>query len=619
MRPGPSGADNRNLLLAMVLAMGILFGYDAFVLKPMRDAQRREAAVRAEQSARAAPAPISADSGESGIAAGAIAPLPRPSLLAQTARIAVQSDNLDGSINLTGARIDDVSLRAYRTALAPTSPEVTLLSPQGASFAADAFFGWEERAIVAPLAGASTLWLALDAGPLTPARPIKLQTETGDGLRITRTLSVDKDYLFTIADRVENLGKAARIARPFAVARRQGLPENYKINGIVHQGMTGVFGAKAVLHETKFEAAKKHAKEKARGARQAESRLIELDSKGGWMGLTDHYWLTALIPDQTETLTAQYDSRPDGGRDDFRATYRGSFREIAPGEAIVYTQRLFVGAKRAELLKRYEVDLAIPQFDKAIDWGNFWFFTRPVYALIHYFFKLFGNYGLAIMALTVLVKVCLFPVVNQTYKSMGKMRLLAPKMKEIQERFASDKARQQQETIALYQREKVNPMAGCLPMLVPIPIFFALYKVLTVTIELRHQPFFGWIKDLSAPDPTSWVNLFGLLPFAAPTHLPLIGVVFALGAWPLLYGLAQWGTMALNPPPPDPIQARIFQFMPILFTFIYAGLAAGLVIYWTWSNLLTMIQQYIIMRRQGVETEFDKFIARRLKRADQPA
>lgn len=617
MRPGPSGADNRNLLLAMVLAMGILFGYDALVLKPMRDAQRREIALRQEQAAKAAPGLT--DPGEAARPSGPLAPVPREALVAASARIPLNSANLDGSISLIGARLDDVALRAYRTQLAPDSPEVTLLSPRGAAFAADAFFGWEEREIIESLAGASTQWQALDAGPLTPQTPIRLVTEARGGLRITRTISLDEDFLFTIADRVENLGNGPRYVRPFAVTRRQGLPENYKLNGIVHQGMTGVFGAKPVLHETKFEAAKKHAKEKARGARQAESRIIELDGKGGWMGLTDHYWLTALIPDQNETLTTYYDSNPDGGRDDFRATYRGSFREIAPGEAILYSQRLFVGAKRAEILKRYETDLGIPQFDKAIDWGNFWFFTRPVYSLIHWFFKLFGNFGLAIMAVTVVVKLCLFPLVNHTYKAMGKMRLLAPKMKEIQERFASDKARQQQETIALYQREKINPMAGCLPMLVPIPIFFALYKVLTVTIELRHQPFFGWIKDLSAPDPTSWVNLFGLLPFAAPTHLPVIGLVFALGVWPLLYGLAQWGTMALNPPPPDPIQARIFQLMPILFTFMFAGLAAGLVIYWTWSNLLTMIQQYVIMRRQGVETELDKFIARKLKRASSPA
>jgi YidC/Oxa1 family membrane protein insertase len=617
MRPGPSGADNRNLLLAMVLAMGILFGYDALVLKPMRDAQRREIALRQEQAAKAAPGLT--DPGETARPSGPLAPVPREELVAASARIPLSSANLDGTISLIGARIDDVALRAYRTQLAPDSPEVTLLSPRGAAFAADAFFGWEEREIIESLAGASTPWQALDAGPLTPTTPIRLVTEARGALRIIRTISMDEDFLFTLADRVENLGDGPRFVRPFAVTRRQGLPENYKLNGIVHQGMTGVFGAKPVLHETKFEAAKKHAKEKARGARQGESRIIELDGKGGWMGLTDHYWLTALIPDQNETLTTYYDANPDGGRDDFRATYRGSFREIAPGEAILYSQRLFVGAKRAEILKRYETDLAIPQFDKAIDWGNFWFFTRPVYSLIHWFFKLFGNFGLAIMAVTVVVKLCLFPLVNHTYKAMGKMRLLAPKMKEIQERFASDKARQQQETIALYQREKINPMAGCLPMLVPIPIFFALYKVLTVTIELRHQPFFGWIKDLSAPDPTSWVNLFGLLPFAAPTHLPVIGLVFALGVWPLLYGLAQWGTMALNPPPPDPIQARIFQLMPILFTFMFAGLAAGLVIYWTWSNLLTMIQQYIIMRRQGVETELDKFIARRLKRAGSPA
>jgi len=320
-----------------------------------------------------------------------------------------------------------------------------------------------------------------------------------------------------------------------------------------------------------------------------------------------------MIPAQDETITAWYDSRPEGSRDDFRAAYRGSFREIAPGASAAYTQHLFAGAKETELLQRYQKDLGAPQLDRAIDWGNFWFFTRPLYWLLHNFGLWLGNYGLAIMATTVVIKAVFFPLVNQSYKSMSKLRLLQPKMKEVQEKFAADKQRQQQEMIALYQREKINPLAGCLPMLIPIPIFFALYKTITVTIEVRHAPFIGWIRDLSAPDPTTIFNLFGLLPFD-PTGWPLIGSLLAIGVWPLLNGLTMWGITSLSPPPTDPVQARIFQLIPILYVFLFASFAAGLVIYWTWSNLLTIAQQYVIMRRNGVETELDKFVAKRLRR-----
>lgn len=608
MRPGPSGADNRNLILAMVLIMALVFAYETFVLGPQRQARQREAAFRAEQAQQLQQQAPGAE------AVTPDEPLSREVALGASQRAPFLGAGVAGSLNLTGARIDDLALLNYRERLSPESERVTLLSPLDAAYSADAVFGWEERNVDAPLAGASTPWRQLSEGPLTPENPLLLQAQPEPGLTITRRVELTDEFLFTITDELANTGDRPRSVRPYGLVRREGLPQGYRQNGIVHQGMIGVFGAdQKILRDVKFERAQKLARDVAAGRRPSEEPILTETSRGGWLGLTDHYWLNAIIPSQEEPLTARFNARPDGADNFFIARYDGDYRELPAGGAISYTQRFFSGAKQNDLLQRYEEQLGVADFDKAIDWGNFWFLTRPLFGLLHWFYGLFGNYGLAIMAGTVVIKLLLFPLVSHSYKAMSKLRLIQPKMKEIQERYAADKQRQQQEMIALYQREKINPMAGCLPMLAPIPVFFALYKVLTVTIDLRHAPFFGWIQDLSAPDPTTIFNLFGLLPFD-PTAVPVIGSVLALGVWPIFYGVTMWGTMALNPPPPDPVQARIFQFLPLVFTFIFAGFAAGLVIYWTWSNLLTMLQQYIIMRRNGVVTEFDKFLAKRLGR-----
>ncbi|MGE3866384.1 MAG: membrane protein insertase YidC, partial [Hyphomonadaceae bacterium] len=396
-----------------------------------------------------------------------------------------------------------------------------------------------------------------------------------------------------------------------SVVRRHGLPEDFIASGIVHQGLTGVLGPQQLLEEVKYDKARKHAEQKAKGEKLADTPLFTAEGRGGWLGVSDHYWLTALIPDQQETIRATYDSTQTAAYVDYRVDYVGNPRAIAPGAAIHYTQRFFAGAKRVDLLQNYEKTLGAPHFDKAVDWGNFWFLTRPFFTVLDYLGKWAGNFGIGILLTTILVKLLLFPLVNQSFDMMSKMRKLQPKMKEIQERFAADKQRQQQETMALYQREKINPIAGCLPILLQIPVFFALYKTLTVTIEMRHAPFFGWIHDLSAPDPTTLFNLFGLLPYD-PTAIPFIGTFLHLGVWPILYGVTMFALQSLSPPPPDPVQAQIFKFLPIIFTFLFAAQPAGLVIYWTWSNSLSILQQYVIMRRNGVETEFDKFVAKRL-------
>ena len=610
---GPPGADNsRNLILAVVVSMIILFAYEFFVLGPQQRArvaeERAKAQVAQQQAKKAAPAPAAAQI------------VPREVALARSERITFDTPAIDGSINLEGARFDDLSLRQYHETV-ERKTEVTLLKPQDVRGAFDAFFGWEDAAGQAPI-GARTPWTAPKGATLAVGAPVVLTAATPEGLTVTRTISIDERYVFTVTDRVRNGGAAEVTLRPFATVRRTGLPPDFVPNQIVHQGMLGVFGPKLLLNEATYQKAQKHAKDKASGRRLEEDRLIAARGEGGWLGFSDHYWLAALIPPQKtaqapgETIDAWFDARPgaDGvaapTTDNFRAAYRGQPRTVAPGQEITYTQHFFAGPKKVSVLKDYQAALSIPNFDKAVDWGFLWFLTRPIFWLLDHFGAWFGNFGLAILGVTVVVKLLLFPLVNRSYEAMSKLKLLQPKMKEIQERYAKDPQRQQQEMIKLYQTEKVNPVAGCLPILAQIPIFYALYKVLTVTIEMRHAPFFGWINDLSAKDPTSWINLFGLLPFDPSflTALPLIGGLFAIGIWPILYGITMWGVQSLSPPAPDPIQRQIFAILPIVFVFLFASFAAGLVIYWTWSNLLSILQQYVIMRRNGVDTEFDKLV-----------
>lgn len=594
-RPGQGPGDTRNLIIAMVLGGAILFGWDAFVAKPARQERQRETQI-AEQQQSANPPPAIVSREES---------------LESSAgqRVQVVTPALDGTILLQGARFDDLNLRQYRRAIDRDSPEVTLLSPSGAPHSQDVFFGWEERDQRFGGIGAADTWrLAEGASTLTPETPITLTIDS-DGLEVRRTIAVDQNYVFTVTDVVRNVSDAPRDVRPFGAVRREGLPEAFRGQQIVHQGMVGVFGPEPRLHEERYENAQKHARDKTRGKAGEDERILELAGPGGWMGLGDHYWLTAMIPDQREQVSAYYDASPAGAESLFRAAYRGAWRTIQPNQEVTYTQHLFAGAKRVDLLRQYQRDLNAPDFDKAVDWGFLFFFTRPFFAMLDFFGKFAGNFGLGILMATVVIKVVLFPIVYQSNMAMAKLRKVQPKMKEIQERFAADKQRQQQEMIKLYQTEKINPVAGCVPILLQIPVFYALYKVLTVTIEMRHAPFFGWVRDLSAPDPLYIFNLFGLLPYD-PSAIPLLGSFLAIGPLAVMYGATMWALQAMNPPPADPVQASIFKWMPIIFVFLFAGFPAGLVIYWVWSNILSILQQYIIMRAQGVDTEFDKFVAK---------
>ncbi len=602
---GPQGSDSKNLVLAMVLCVAILFGFEYFWAAPQREAlqAQQKAKAQAEQQLKQA---AGADAAGGATAAPAKA-IPATEAIAQSARVTFDNPQIDGTINLAGARFDDLSLKAHRQTVKKDSPEVRLLSPDSAEYHLDAVFGWEG------VVGASSVWTAPAGAKLTPGNPITLTHDTGDGLTIERTISVDDKFVFTIADKITNAGASPRELTPFATVRRTGLPDDFIPNQIVHQGLMGVFGGeKLIKREARYEDAEKHAKEKLRGKKLADERILAEPSVGGWMGISDHYWLTAILPDQKEKMAVFFDARPEGTQTNFRASYTGEKRSLAKGQTLTHTQRFYAGAKTVDLLQSYEKSLSLPMFDKAVDWGFLEFLTRPLFWLLDHFGAWFGNFGLAIMATTVVVKILLFPLVNQSFEAMSKMKKIQPKMQDIQKRFENDKPRQQQEMLKLYQTEKINPVAGCVPILLQIPIFYALYKVLTVTIEMRHAPFFGWIQDLSAKDPTSWVNLFGILPFdiSALTSLPVVGAIFAVGVFPILYGVTMWGVQSLSPPPPDPIQKQVFAILPWMFVFLFAGFASGLVIYWVWSNILTIAQQYVIMRKNGVETELDKLIAK---------
>ncbi|MEZ5995030.1 MAG: membrane protein insertase YidC [Hyphomonadaceae bacterium] len=629
---GPAPDEVRNVIIAIVLSAAIMLGFEVFYNGPQRARILQERA-QAEEQLRAAEAqaPAGETGGESQTPPASSGPIARDQALTRGGRVAIDTDAIDGSISLQGARIDDLNLRRYRETIDPQSDEVTLLSPIDTQYGHDAFFGWELQGggQVSTLADAFSNWTAEQSARLTQNQSVTLTLNTSDGLTITRTIAVDDSFMFTITDVVRNASGADVQVRPFGAVRRQGLPEHYRRSAIVHQGLIGAFGPENHLHQVNFSNADKHARQRARGRIGEDERLEDLQGQGGWFGITEHYWLTALVPDQNERVSTYFDSRQENNVNDYRAAYRGQWRDLPAGGEVSYTQRLFAGAKRYEILRDYQNGDAarsqapIPRFDDAIDWGNFWFLTRPFFLwLLHPLAQFFAglgvsfNFALAILATTVVIKALMFPLVYQSFSSMAKMRGLAPKMKEIQERYAADKQRQQQEILKLYQTEKVNPVAGCLPMLLQIPVFFALYKTFSVTIEMRHAPFVGWIHDLSAPDPTSIFNLFGLLPaIGLDFHaLPLVGALPAIGVWPIIYGLSMWALQALSPPPTDPTQAQIFRLMPILFTFMFATFPAGLVIYWCWSNTLSILQQYVIMRRQGVETQLDKFLATRMKR-----
>jgi YidC/Oxa1 family membrane protein insertase len=588
--------ENRNFILAIALSLAVLIGWQYFYMGPkMRQQQAAEGLRRAqtqtqtagtETPAPNAPAPISSPN-----AAMPAAPAPaftsRAAAIDTSPRVKIESPALLGSINLKGGRIDDLVLRRYTDTVDPNSPKVALFSPSGSPKPFFAFTSWLTNQPGVAMPVESTVWEQEGSGPLTATSPVTLRWDNGGGLIFRRKISVDGDYMFAIADEVENKTGQAITLWPSGQVARLTEPTSLLGYSVLHEGLVGVLGSTG-LKELTYPDAIKNYDPATNTAKQNFS-----SDKGGWLGFTDQYWAAVLIPDQTKAYEA---SMFGNEKKQFYANLRQNPVTIQAGQKENVTSRLFAGAKEPKLLEAYTTQYGIDRLYKLVDWGWFSFLTEPMYHLMNWFYELVGNFGVAILLTTVVVKLLFFPLANKSFESMSKMKKLQPELKKIQERFKDDKQRQQQGMMALYKKEKVNPMAGCLPILIQIPVFFALYKVLLVSIEMRHAPFFGWINDLSAPDPTSVFNLFGLIPWTPPQFL-------MLGALPLVMGISMWVQMRLNPPPPDPIQQQVFSWMPVIFTFMLANFPAGLVLYWTWNNILTFGQQAFIMKRQGVDID----------------
>jgi YidC/Oxa1 family membrane protein insertase len=501
----------------------------------------------------------------------------------------IETPSLSGSISLKGGRIDDLSLVKYRETVDPSSPPIVLLAPSGSPHPFYAEFGWfPQSGVSLKLPNADTMWQQEGSGTLGIGRPVTLIYDNGEGLQFRRTIAVDENYLFTLKDEVINKGASAVTLYPFALISRHGTPQTLGYY-ILHEGLIGVFGDKGLQEETY--------------ANIEKQKEISFTATNVWLGITDKYWAATLLPDTSTPVTAKFSTGTIGNNiKTYQSDYYGPALTIAPGGTGAVDGRLFAGAKEVSIVDGYNDRLRLNKFDRLIDWGWFYFITKPLFLAMDWIYRHVGNFGLAILIVTVIIKIFFFPLANKSYASMAKMKAVQPEMMAIRERFADDKMKQQQAMMELYKKEKINPIAGCLPIIIQIPVFFALYKVLFVTIEMRHAPFYGWIKDLAAPDPTTVFNLFGLIPWD-PSHVPLIGPFLLLGVWPLIMGVTMWFQMKLNPPPPDPTQAMIFNYMPIIFTFMLASFPAGLVIYWAWNNTLSVAQQSVIMHKHGAKIE----------------
>ncbi len=562
-------SEQRNVILAVVLSIAILLGYQFFFMRP----QKSTPPAPQTTSDAVAVAPKAPKD----IAAGQDSALPvktvkdRAAVIAEGNRVAIKTPRLTGSILLKGGRLDDVTLATFRETQKPDSPNVTLLSPSGTAKPYFVELGWSvtDRAIKVPTP--DTLWSA-NGTTLTPETPVELWWDNGAGLTFIRTIAVDDRYVLTMTQRVENNSERPITLYPYGLIARVGLP---KLEGysVLHEGPLGVLGG--TLEEVTYE--------------KLQKKPFESDSTGGWVGITDKYWLTALLFDQKTSVHAKFTHRDVGGTPRYQVDYLSAGVTIAPGASQEITNRVFVGAKEVRTISAYEKNLGIDKFDRAIDFGWFYFLAKPFFYVLDYLFKLVGNFGIAIMGFVVLLRLLMFPLANKSYRSMNAMKRVQPELKKLQERYKEDKPRLQQEMMLLYKREKANPMSGCLPMLIQIPVFFALYKVLFITIEMRHAPFYGWIHDLSAPDPTNIFTLLGLIPWSPPEMLHM-------SIWPLVMGITMWLLQKMSPAPPDPTQAKIMQMLPIVFTFMMAKFAAGLVIYWSFSNVLSILQQWVLLK-----------------------
>ena len=581
--------DQKNLVVAIVLSIVIVLGFEFFWNQPRAQRERAAEAERRASAEQAAPPAAPGIPGATvltpGLQPGA-PPAPgnlaaslaaqanpdRATILARDARVTIETPVVSGSIALRGGRIDDLKLTKYRQSVEKDSPPVVLLSPLGATNPYFAEFGWVSASGALALPDADTVWTA-DRTVLSPGNPVTLAWDNGQGLRFERKISLDDDYFFRVEQRATNTGTAPVALHGYSLASRVGTPT---LGGyyILHEGPIGVFND--TLKEPSYQDLR-------------EKKQMPFATRGGWIGVVDKYWLVALVPEQNVEIGARFAHALVGGMDRYQIDYLTPPQTLAPGQTATHSTRLFAGAKEVRLLDQYGDRYAIPLFDRAIDFGWFYWLTKPMFIALEWIYAAVGNFGVAIILFTIAIKILFFPLANKSYKAMAKMKLLQPEMEKLKEKYGEDRQRMSQEMMQLYKRSGANPLAGCLPILIQIPVFFALYKVLFVTIEMRHAPFFGWIQDLSAHDPTSLFNLFGLIPWDVP-HILEIGV------WPLIMGATMFIQQKLNPQPVDPIQAKMFLALPFVFTIMLASFPAGLVIYWAVNNTLSIAQQWVIMR-----------------------
>lgn len=563
--------DKRNLVIFFALCVAIFFLYDIFIHQPRVEQLKKAQEMAAEQQLNAPSSPSVAASG---------GPQDRASILAQSQRVRIDTDTLAGSLSLTGGRIDDLMLKKYFTEPNGTEP-VTLLSPSGTEFPHYGEFGWLAQNQSLSLPGPSTQWQA-SQNTLTVDTPVTLTWNNGQGLTFTRTVSLDDNYMFTVTQAVTNNSGEDVTLYPYGLVGRVGLPRKMVGAFILHEGPIGYIDGE--LFEVDYKDLSKGEETTAR-------------SNSGWIGMTQKYWLAALMPSaekDTGNAKFRFVGESVGDKTKYQADMMGAAVTVAAGQSASVPVQFFAGPKVVSLLDSYEDQYDIPHFDLAVDFGIFYFMTRPFYEVLAFLERLFGSFAISLLVFTVILRACVFPLAQKSYRSFARMRKVSPQMVELREKYSGDKVKLQQEIFALYQRENVNPMAGCFPMLIQIPIFFALYKVFYVSIDMRHAPFWGWIDDMSAMDPTNIFTLFGAVPWDTPSWL-------MIGAWPVIMGCTMALQQRLNPPAQDPIQQKVMMFLPFWITFILAKFPAGLVIYWSWSNCLSIIQQYILLRQEGVK------------------
>ena len=577
--------EQKNLLLAIIFSVAIMLGWQAYFGEKPSPTPKKEASNTTNPtkgvSSDAPPAPGTMTKSSELPSLGQADPNSKTNdqtnILNASPRIKINSPKLTGSISLKGAQFDDLTLTGYKETIEADSKNVKLLSPVNGNSGYLATLGWWSTS-QSKIPNKNTIWKA-NKNTLSPENPVTLSWINSDGVVFQKIISLDDNYMFTVRKRILNKSSESISLKPYDRIVRYSTPDTLGFY-ILHEGLLGVFNG--VLKEVDYD-----------DLQEAGTNLIMPEkSKGGWIGITDKYWLTAIIPNQKVEVQPRF-AGFGKNLDNYQADFTGTTVNVPAGNSQETVTKFFAGAKEVNLVVNYRDKLKISRFDLAIDWGWFEWLTKPLFFALDYFNNILGNMGLSILLLTVIIKLIFFPLANTSYKAMAKMKALQPEMLKIRERFGEDRAKMNQEMMALYKREKANPASGCLPILPQIPVFFALYKVVYVTIELRHAPFFGWIKDLSAADPLTFVNLFGLINWTPPEYL-------VIGVWPIIMGATMYFQQKLNPPPPDPTQAKIFMFLPFIFTIMLARFPSGLVIYWAWNNALSILQQYLIMRKAGV-------------------